>query len=131
MTLPNYYKLLYSYCGITVEQCHLAAAPLCSVDRVLRDLAATKCTFNKHFSFLYHCFEIERLLLQAGFVPFSMGRRSCIGESFAKLELHMLLTMMLQKFTISPTPGYTVSLKPIDSMVVVPEVQNPLIATRR
>jgi len=68
---------------------------------------------------------------QNGFVPFSMGRRSCVGESFVKVELHMLITLMLQKFTITSTPGYTVSLKPIQSQVVVPEDQKPLIARRR
>ena len=68
---------------------------------------------------------------QNGFVPFSMGRRSCIGESFVKIELHMLTTMFLQKYTVEPTPGYTVSLKTYPSAVVKPEEQKPLIVKKR
>ena len=68
---------------------------------------------------------------QHGFVPFSMGRRSCVGESFVKVELHMLTTMFLQKYTVSPTPGYTVSLKPVNLEIMRPEDQKPLVVKKR
>jgi len=68
---------------------------------------------------------------QQGFVPFSMGRRSCIGESFVKIELHMLTTMLLQKYTVSPTPGYTVSIEPCIGATMKPEDQKPLIVKKR
>ncbi|XP_072272885.1 cytochrome P450 2W1-like [Pyxicephalus adspersus] len=39
------------------------------------------------------------------FVPFSIGRRVCVGESLAKMELFIFFTGLLQKFTFSPPPG--------------------------
>ena len=73
----------------------------------------------------------QYLYQQNGFVPFSMGRRSCIGESFVKHELHMLTTLLLQNYTLEPTPGYRVNLETSESLNVAPEAQPPLIAKRR
>ena len=39
------------------------------------------------------------------FLPFSTGRRVCVGESFAKVELHLYLAMLLQKLQLRPPPG--------------------------
>ncbi|XP_044158720.1 cytochrome P450 2W1-like [Bufo gargarizans] len=44
-----------------------------------------------------------KFVKKAAFVPFSMGRRLCLGESLAKMEL-------LQKFTFSPPPGMELDL---------------------
>lgn len=41
------------------------------------------------------------------FVPFGMGTRSCIGESFAKMELFIFFSTILQSFTISLPEGAT------------------------
>ncbi|XP_063171257.1 cytochrome P450 2W1-like [Candoia aspera] len=41
------------------------------------------------------------------FVPYSLGRRNCIGESLAKMELFLFFTGLLQKFTFQPPPGLT------------------------
>ncbi|XP_062999666.1 cytochrome P450 2W1-like [Elgaria multicarinata webbii] len=41
------------------------------------------------------------------FVPFSLGRRSCVGESLAKTELFLFFVGLLQKFTFQPPPGLT------------------------
>uniref|UniRef100_A0A670YDY7 Cytochrome P450 family 2 subfamily W member 1 n=1 Tax=Pseudonaja textilis TaxID=8673 RepID=A0A670YDY7_PSETE len=41
------------------------------------------------------------------FVPYSLGRRNCIGESLAKMELFLFFTGLLQKFTFRPPPGLT------------------------
>jgi len=35
-------------------------------------------------------------------VPFSIGRRQCLGESLAKAELFLFFTGILQQFAVSP-----------------------------
>ncbi|XP_047428371.1 cytochrome P450 2K1-like [Mugil cephalus] len=39
------------------------------------------------------------------FIPFSAGRRACLGESLAKMELFLFFTSLLQRFRFSPPPG--------------------------
>jgi len=40
------------------------------------------------------------------YIPFAGGPRNCIGMNFAKMELQIVLTMMLQAFrtTLAPQP---------------------------
>ncbi|XP_072453874.1 cytochrome P450 2K1-like isoform X2 [Notamacropus eugenii] len=39
------------------------------------------------------------------FIPFGLGRRVCIGESLARMELFLIFVGLLQKFTFKPAPG--------------------------
>ncbi|XP_044836461.1 cytochrome P450 2K1-like [Mauremys mutica] len=39
------------------------------------------------------------------FIPFSIGRRACVGEGLAKMELFLFFAGLLRKFIFQPPPG--------------------------
>ncbi|KAJ8362791.1 hypothetical protein SKAU_G00116220 [Synaphobranchus kaupii] len=51
------------------------------------------------------------------FMPFSAGRRACVGESLARMELFLFFTFLLQRFRFSPPPGVSE-----DELVLTPSV---------
>ncbi|XP_077345093.1 cytochrome P450 2C14-like isoform X5 [Lithobates pipiens] len=44
------------------------------------------------------------------FIPFSAGKRSCAGETLAKMELFLFFTTLLQNFTFQAPPGAKLDL---------------------
>ncbi|XP_071352566.1 cytochrome P450 2G1-like [Trachinotus anak] len=58
------------------------------------------------------------------FMPFAAGKRACVGESLARMELFIFIVSLLQHFTISCTGGP-------DSMNLIPEYSSFANVPRR
>nr|QLC36625.1 cytochrome P450 2K1-like2 [Kryptolebias hermaphroditus] len=74
-----------------------------------------------------------KFIRRDAFMPFSAGRRACLGESLAKMELFLFFTSLLQCFHFTPPPGVPedeLDLKPVVGMTLAPKPQQ-LCAVRR
>ncbi|KAL7640132.1 UNVERIFIED_CONTAM: hypothetical protein RMT77_009546 [Armadillidium vulgare] len=49
-----------------------------------------------------------------GFFPFGNGKRQCLGESLARMQLFIFLVTMVQELHFSPPPNKTLDLSPLD-----------------
>lgn len=65
-------------------------------------------------------FRPERFLNESGklsipkeaYLPFGIGKRSCLGEALARMELYVFSAALLQNFTFGVPEGRTVDLSP-------------------
>ncbi|MBN3290380.1 CP2K1 protein, partial [Polypterus senegalus] len=65
-----------------------------------------------------------KFIKRAAFLPFSAGRRVCLGETLAKTELFLFFTMLLQKFVLQPPSGVTpeqLDLSPVPGLTLSPQ----------
>uniref|UniRef100_A0A8D0HN59 Cytochrome P450 family 2 subfamily AC member 71 n=1 Tax=Sphenodon punctatus TaxID=8508 RepID=A0A8D0HN59_SPHPU len=46
-----------------------------------------------------------KFVKQEAFMPFSAGRRICVGETLAKMELFLFFTSLMQRFAFQPASG--------------------------
>ncbi|XP_048253650.1 cytochrome P450 2U1-like [Haliotis rufescens] len=51
-----------------------------------------------------------KIVKKEEFIPFSLGRRVCLGESMARMEMFLFLTTMIQRFKFVPVDGQMPSL---------------------
>ena len=59
---------------------------------------------------------------QDRFLPFSAGRRACLGESLARIELFLILARLLHRFRFENPPGCDLpTLVPIAGLVLMPQ----------
>uniref|UniRef100_A0AAX7TLC7 Uncharacterized protein n=1 Tax=Astatotilapia calliptera TaxID=8154 RepID=A0AAX7TLC7_ASTCA len=61
----------------------------------------TPHTFNPNHFLNEECKFVKR----AAFLPFSLGKRVCLGENLAKMELFLFFTSFMQHFTFSMPAG--------------------------
>ncbi|KAL3047707.1 hypothetical protein OYC64_021814 [Pagothenia borchgrevinki] len=62
-----------------------------------------------------------KFVKRAAFIPFSVGKRVCLGENLARMELFLLFTSCLQRFTFSMPPGVEAVFKPRFSITLSPQ----------
>ncbi|XP_060928585.1 uncharacterized protein LOC133003016 [Limanda limanda] len=108
-SLPHYALKDISFRGYTIPK-DTVIIPL--LHSVLKDDKqwATPWTFNPQH-FLDHDGNFKK---NPAFMPFASGKRACVGESLARMELFIFMVSLLQRFTFSSADGP-------DSINLVPE----------
>ncbi|RVE69525.1 hypothetical protein OJAV_G00078880 [Oryzias javanicus] len=89
----------------------------------------TPLTFNPS-----HFLDKEgKFIKRDAFMPFSAGRRVCLGESLARMDIFLFFTSLLQHFSFTPPAGISedeLDLTPVVGFTLSPQPQG-LCAVRR
>ncbi|KAH9673506.1 cytochrome P450 714A1 [Citrus sinensis] len=62
------------------------------------------------------------------YIPFGTGTRLCVGQNFAMLELKIMLSLLLSRFSFSLSPNYIHS--PVFKMLLIPKHGMRLLVKR-
>nr|QQL94707.1 cytochrome P450 2f3 [Lateolabrax maculatus] len=127
MSIPHYTLKDVSFRGYTIPKSTLIIPLLHSVLKEEKQWA-TPLSFNpEHFLDQNGNFKKN-----PAFLPFSAGKRSCVGESLARMEIFLFMTSLLQRFTLScPGGPDSIDLSPeYSSFANVPR-RYDIIATPR
>ncbi|GMS87026.1 hypothetical protein PENTCL1PPCAC_9201, partial [Pristionchus entomophagus] len=76
-------------------------------------------------------FKPERFLMEDGktpnkevleqVIPFSLGKRMCPGESLARMEIFLGLSMIVQQYRLLPPKDAPLDLSPVEATVLLPK----------
>lgn len=59
-------------------------------------------------------------------IPFSIGKRSCIGQSFSEIELFVYFANIIKSFKIEPQVGQTINFNQKLGITLAPD-ESPLL----
>ncbi|XP_029301772.1 cytochrome P450 2F3-like isoform X2 [Cottoperca gobio] len=100
MSIPHYALQDISFRGYTIPKSTMIIPLLHSVLKGEKQWA-TPWSFNpQHFLDTNGNFKKN-----PAFLPFSAGKRACVGESLARMEIFLFLVSLLQRFTFSCSGG--------------------------
>ncbi|XP_051803638.1 cytochrome P450 2J2-like [Acanthochromis polyacanthus] len=87
----------------------------------------TPYTFNPgHF-----LSEEGKFVTQAAFIPFSAGKRLCLGENLARMELFLFFTSSMQHFTFSMPAGVKPSMEYRLGVTLAPKDYEVCVTSRQ
>ncbi|XP_039986015.1 cytochrome P450 2F3-like isoform X1 [Xiphias gladius] len=127
MSIPHYTLQDISFRGYTIPKATMVIPLLHSVLKEEKQWATPRSFNPQHFLDQNGNFKKN-----PAFLPFSAGKRSCVGESLARMEIFLFLVSLLQRFTFScPGGPDSVDLSPeYSSFANVPRAYK-VIATPR
>ncbi|KAK2846641.1 hypothetical protein Q5P01_009640 [Channa striata] len=127
MSLPHHALHDISFRGYTIPKDTIIIPLLHSVLREEK-YWTTPWSFNPgHF-----LDENSNFKKNPAFLPFSTGKRSCVGESLARMEIFLFLVSLLQRFTFScPGGPESIDLTPEHSSFGNMPRRYPIVATPR
>ena len=73
----------------------------------------------------------KELLKTEALIPFTMGKRSCVGETLARTEVFLYFTSLLQKFSIRPPNGREINFETKFGISLTPKHENKVTFNRR